>query len=48
MTVIKKTIKLTLLISLFGHGTHLPKEKHIEVERPCGRRQSAQVVIYDK
>lgn len=48
MTTLRKTIKLTLLLSLFGHGTHLPKEKHIEVERPQGRRQAVQIIIIDK
>ena len=48
MRTLRKTIKLTLLLSLFGHGTHLPKEKHIEVERPHGRRQTVQIIMLDK
>lgn len=26
----KKALKYTLLLSLLAHGTHMPKEKHIE------------------
>ncbi len=46
MKRIKKSIKLTLLLSLFGHGTHAHNDKHIEVRKPGGRRQDIHVVAY--